>query len=164
MAEDAAANAAMIERFYAAFGRRDHAEMGNCYIGDVRFSDPAFGELHGPEVRAMWRMLCERGTDLEISFRDVEAHDDRGSAHWAADYTFSATGRKVHNEIDAGFRFRDGLIAEHDDRFSLWRWSRQALGPTGLLLGWSPIVRSKVNSQARSNLREYMAGGPHAAV
>jgi ketosteroid isomerase-like protein len=157
VAEDAAANAALIERFYDALGRRDHAELARCYASDARFSDPAFGELRGPEVPAMWRMLCERGTDLEVSYRDVEAHDDRGSAHWDADYTFSATGRRVHNSIDASFRFRDGLIAEHDDTFSMWRWSRQALGPTGLLLGWSPVVRGRVTEQARSNLREFMA-------
>jgi ketosteroid isomerase-like protein len=159
---DAAANAALIERFYSAFGRRDAAEMGRCYTPDARFSDPAFGELRGEEVPAMWRMLCERGEDLEIEVRDVEASGDRGSAHWDADYTFSATGRKVHNEIDASFRFSDGLIAEHDDSFSLWRWSGQALGPIGLVLGWSPIVRSRINSQARSNLRAFMAGSSDA--
>jgi ketosteroid isomerase-like protein len=158
VAEDSVANAALIDSFYQAFARRDHADMARCYAPDARFSDPAFGELHGDEVTAMWRMLCERGEDLEIHVRDVEASGDRGSAHWDADYTFSTTGRKVHNEIDASFRFRDGLIGEHDDSFSLWRWSRQALGPIGLVLGWSPIVRSKVNGQARENLRAFMAG------
>jgi ketosteroid isomerase-like protein len=157
VAEDATANAALIERFYEAFGRRDHAEMARCYAPDARFSDPAFGELKGPEVPAMWQMLCERGEDLAVRCRDVEAEGDRGSAHWDADYTFSATGRRVHNSIDASFRFRDGLVAEHDDRFSMWRWSRQALGPTGLLFGWSPVVRQRVTEQARENLREFMA-------
>lgn len=159
MTADAAAHAALIERFYSAFGRRDHAEMAACYQPDARFSDPAFGELRGHEVTAMWRMLCERGTDLEIAFRDVEASGDSGSAHWDADYTFGATGRRVHNEIDASFRFRDGLIAEHDDRFSFWRWSRQALGPAGAALGWTPLLRGKVRGQARAQLREFMATG-----
>jgi ketosteroid isomerase-like protein len=157
VSEDAAANAALISRFYEAFGRRDHAEMARCYAPNARFSDPAFGELQGAEVPAMWRMLCERGKDLEVRYRDVETHDDRGSAHWDADYTFSATGRKVHNSIDASFRFADGLIAEHDDRFGMWRWSRQALGPTGLFFGWSPVVKKRVTEQARENLSEFMA-------
>jgi ketosteroid isomerase-like protein len=157
VSEDAAANAALISRFYEAFGRRDHVEMARCYAPNARFSDPAFGELQGAEVPAMWRMLCERGNDLEVSYRDVETHDDRGSAHWDADYTFSATGRKVHNSIDASFRFADGLIAEHDDRFGMWRWSRQALGPTGLFFGWSPVVKKRVTEQARENLSEFMA-------
>jgi ketosteroid isomerase-like protein len=148
---------AVIERFYSAFARKDYQEMAACYLPQVRFSDPAFGELDGDEARAMWHMFCERGEDLTVSFRDVQAWDERGSAHWDADYTFSATGRPVHNEIEARFKFRDGLIAEHRDSFDFWRWSRQALGPAGLALGWTPLVRRKVRSQARGTLREYMA-------
>jgi ketosteroid isomerase-like protein len=155
--EDPAANAALIERFYSAFARRDHAEMARCYAPDARFSDPAFGELRGAEVTAMWRMLCERAEDLKLRYDNVEAADESGSAFWEADYTFTATGRPVNNRITATFRFRDGLIAEHDDRFDFWRWSRQALGPVGLLLGWTPLVRSRVRNQARENLREFMA-------
>lgn len=155
--EDAAANAALIDRFYSAFARRDHAAMAACYAPDPRFSDPVFTDLRGGEVSAMWRMLCERGSDLELSHSGVEASGDRGSAHWEADYTFSATGRRVHNSIDASFVFRDGLIAEHTDRFGLWSWSRQALGPIGLLLGWSPPVQARIRRQADENLREFMA-------
>jgi ketosteroid isomerase-like protein len=159
VAEDAAANAELIDRFYAAFARRDHETMAACYAPDARFSDPVFQDLRGEEVPAMWRMLCERGRDLELSHSRVQAEGDRGSAHWEADYTFSRTGRRVHNEIDAAFRFRDGLIAEHSDEFDLWRWTRQALGPVGVLLGWAPPLQSKVRGQARQGLDEFMAAG-----
>jgi ketosteroid isomerase-like protein len=162
VAEDAAANAALIERFYSAFARKDGETMAACYGPDARFSDPAFGELSGEQAAAMWRMFCDGEGRLEVAFSDVEASGDRGSASWSADYDFPTTGRPVHNEIEASFRFHDGLIAEHDDRFDFWRWSRQALGPIGLLLGWSPIVRGQVRSQARKRLDEYMAGRPAA--
>jgi uncharacterized protein (TIGR02246 family) len=155
--DDAGANAALIDRFYDAFGRRDAETMAACYAPDATFSDPVFQNLRGAEVPSMWRMLCEGASDLTIVHRDVRVEGDRGAAHWDADYTFSATGRPVHNEIDAGFVFRDGLIAEHVDRFDLWKWTRQALGPVGLLLGWSPPVRGKVRSQARARLDQYMA-------
>lgn len=158
MAEDAAANEALIDRFYTAFGRRDHETMAACYADDAHFSDPVFRDLHGDEVRSMWRMLCERGLDLEIEHSDVRADGERGSAHWEADYTFTGTGRQVHNVIDAEFRFENGLIAEHTDRFGLWAWSRQALGPVGLLAGWSPPIQNKIRGQARENLRSFMAG------
>jgi ketosteroid isomerase-like protein len=151
-------NAALIDRFYTAFAARDHEAMAACYAPDPSFSDPVFQDLRGPEVTAMWRMLCERGTDLDLSHSNVEADAERGSAHWDADYTFSATGRRVHNSIDANFRFRDGLISEHTDRFDLWAWSRQALGPVGVLLGWSPPVQGKIRSQARENLEKFMEG------
>lgn len=151
-------NVELVDRFYTAFGRRDAEAMAACYAPDATFSDPVFQDLRGDEVTAMWRMLCERGTDLELVHSAVEADDARGSAHWEADYTFGATGRKVHNEIDAVFRFRDGVIAEHTDSFDLWRWARQALGPIGVLAGWSPPVQGKVRAQARAGLKEFMAG------
>ena len=41
--------------------------------------------------------------------------DDRGgSAHWEAWYTFSATGRKVHNVVEANFEFADGRVLRPD--------------------------------------------------
>jgi ketosteroid isomerase-like protein len=155
---DAAANAALIDRFYEAFARRDAEAMASCYAPDATFSDPVFRGLEGEEVTAMWRMLCERGEDLEISHRDVEADGERGSVHWSADYTFQTTGRKVHNEIDASFVFRDGLIAEHVDSFGLYRWVRQAFGPLGTLLGWSGRFHGKLRQSARARLDDYMAG------
>jgi hypothetical protein len=105
----------------------------------------------------MWQMLCERAKDFSLEFRDVSADDTAGSAHWEARYTFSATGRRVHNRIDASFRFRDGQIIEHRDRFPMWAWTRMALGAPGWLLGWTPIVQGKVRRTARAGLDAYMA-------
>ena len=56
----------LIERFYAAFDRHDGDAMAACYTPDVRFSDPAFGELRGPQAGAMLRMLTSRSTDLRV--------------------------------------------------------------------------------------------------
>ncbi len=147
-------NAALIDRFYAAFARRDWAGMAACYHPEVHFSDEAF-DLHGADAGMMWRMLCTNGRDLELTWRDVSADDARGRAHWDARYTFSATGRKVLNRIDARFDFRDGLIVRHVDRFDFWAWSRQALGAPGLLLGWTPMLRAKVRATAARNLAAF---------
>lgn len=150
-------NAQLIETFYRAFQRRDAEAMAACYAVDVVFEDPAFGQLRGVDAGDMWRMLCARAKDLEVRFSDVQADDTGGSAHWEADYLFSQTGRTVHNRIDATFRFRDRLIVEHRDRFDLWAWSRQALGLPGVLLGWSPLLRNKVRSQARRGLTQFQS-------
>ncbi len=107
----------------------------------------------------MWAMLCERGKDLQIEFCDVEADEAAGGAHWDATYTFSTTGRKVHNSIDARFTFRDGRIIRHVDTFDFWRWSRQALGLPGVLLGWSGFLRAKVAGTASRNLARFAACG-----
>lgn len=140
-----------VETLYRAMQRRDGAAMAACYTADARFRDPVF-ELHGERIGAMWRMLCERGKDLRVEFADVRADGERGSADWQAWYTFSKTGRPVHNIIHAEFRFRDGFICEHIDNFNFWRWSRQALGPLGLLLGWSGLVQNKVRAEAARSL------------
>jgi ketosteroid isomerase-like protein len=149
-------NAQLISTFYSAFQRRDADAMAACYHPEAEFSDPAFPGLRHAEVTSMWRMLAERGKDLELTFTDVQADDRTGRAHWDARYTFGATGRKVLNRIDAEFEFRDGKILRHTDRFDFWRWSSQALGPVGMLLGWTPFLRNKVRSQARASLEKFM--------
>jgi ketosteroid isomerase-like protein len=152
-----AANEALIERFYGAFAQRDGAGMAACYAPDVHFSDPVFTDLHGREAGAMWRMLTERGTDLRVELLERSADGDRGTAHWRAHYTFTQTGRPVVNDVRASLRLGDGLIGEHIDDFDFHRWARQALGPTGLLLGWTPLLRSAVRRKARAGLDEFLA-------
>ena len=61
------------------------------------------------------------------------------------------------NDVHASFQFADGLIAEHEDRFDFHRWARQALGLPGLLLGWTPLLRSAVRRRARASLDEFLA-------
>jgi ketosteroid isomerase-like protein len=151
----ATANAALIERFYAAFARRDAPGMLACYHADVSFSDPVFPALDAKGVATMWTMLCKRGKDLELVASDIAADQTTGRAHWIAHYTFSGTGRRVTNHIDASFDFRDGLIIRHVDRFNLWRWAAMALGTKGALLGWLPPVRSAIRGQAAVALAAY---------
>ena len=156
-------NAELIARFYAAFAALDDAAMAACYARHARFQDPVFTLEGRDAIGSMWAMLCEAtrkgGRDAwRLEWRDVEAEGNGGRAHWEAHYRFSATGRLVHNRIDAAFRFQDGLIAEHVDRFDFWAWSRQALGAPGLLLGWTPLLRNKVRAQAATKLALYRAG------
>ncbi|MEM1117528.1 MAG: nuclear transport factor 2 family protein [Bacteroidota bacterium] len=155
------ANADLVDRFYAAFAQRDAAAMRACYHPEVRFRDEVF-DLHGARAGAMWTMLCDAGADLVVTHRDVRADAASGSARWEARYTFSATGRAVHNIIEAAFTFEDGLIRTHTDRFDAWRWSRQALGAPGLLLGWTPWLQSKVRSEAARRLDRYIDTHPEA--
>jgi len=153
---DAQRNTDLIERFYRAFQQRDGDTMATCYDPNATFRDPVFS-LTGAHIGAMWKMLCSRGADLRVEFDSVAADASTGSAHWQAWYTFSTTGRPVHNIVRARFRFAGSLIAEHVDEFDFWRWSRQALGPAGALLGWTPILRRKVQAQAARTLERYEA-------
>ena len=149
-------HALLIERFYRSFQQRDYRGMIACYHPDVAFSDPVFTDLRGWRAAAMWRMLCERGTDLTLTFEGIAADERRGRAHWEAHYTFGATRRKVVNVIDAEFEFADGLMVRHRDTFNLWRWAGMALGIKGALLGWFPPIQNAIRAQAAQGLEQFI--------
>jgi ketosteroid isomerase-like protein len=157
IAADAAAHTALIQAFYAALDRHDADAMLACYGPDVRFSDPVFPDLDAAGAAAMWRMLCSRGKDLAAVASGISADTTTGRAHWDATYTYSATGRRVLNRIDATFTFRDGRIVRHQDRFDLHRWATQALGLKGALLGWLPPVQKAIRRQAAAALAAWQA-------
>lgn len=147
----------LLNKFYSAFADHDAKAMSECYHPDVVFSDPAFGELKGREVPAMWRMLIKRsGGRLEVGFSNVKANENIGSADWTAMYVFSKTGRHVINIVHAEFEFKDGLIIRHNDTFDFAQWARQALGFKGFLLGRTNFLKNKVRQQARQSLTHYM--------
>jgi len=149
--------AELIERFYACFRERDAEGMRACYHPEIVFSDPVFGELRGAHAGEMWAMLCSRAKDLEIACSGVTADAGEGRAHWEATYTFTHTGRRVHNVIEARFGFRDGLIVRHDDSFDLYRWARMAFGPIGTLLGWTPFFQGKIRANAKRGFESWLA-------
>jgi hypothetical protein len=149
-------NAEVISRFYSAFAQKDHHAMASCYAPSVRFGDPVFTNLDYDRATSMWRMFCETGNDLSISFGSVEADDVRGSATWEASYIFSSSGRRVLNHIDASFEFLDGLITVHRDSFDFYAWTKMALGPVGWALGWTPLLKKKVRRMASGQLDRFI--------
>lgn len=159
-------NAQTLSNFYAAFARLDADAMSQCYADEAVFDDEVFSLRGKREVMGMWRMLTaatkEKGRDVwRLESSGIEADGKTGKAHWDAYYRFSATGRMVHNSIAAEFTFNgQGLIATHRDSFDFWKWSRQALGAPGVLLGWTPLLRGKVKAQAAANLAKFMARNP----
>lgn len=146
----------LITKFYSAFQQRDWRTMQTCYHEEVIFNDPAFTNLQSKQAKAMWHMLAENAKDFSLVFSQVMATDSEGSCHWEATYSFSRTGRKVVNKIDASFQFKDGLIHRHTDRFDFWKWTRMALGTSGILLGWTPFLQNKVKATAMSGLAKFI--------
>lgn len=102
-------------------------------------------------------MLCQtqQGKDFKVITSNIEYTHEAGKARWEAYYTFSKTGRKVHNVINATFKFKDCKIINHVDRFSLYRWSRQAMGIKGLMFGWTGGFKRKLNAQTKILLSEF---------
>lgn len=159
-------NEQTLTRFYTAFAALDADTMAACYAEDATFTDPAFSLYDRRDISGMWHMLCaatqaKNRQDWRLEFSDVQADDSAGRAHWEAHYRFSVSGRLVHNIIEARFTFNpDGLIASHHDSFDFWRWSRQALGMGGWVLGWSGLFRKQVKAQTRAALDNYLAKHP----
>ncbi|HKK39170.1 MAG TPA: nuclear transport factor 2 family protein [Cryomorphaceae bacterium] len=154
---NSSAHKKLITDFYKAFIRLDGESMAACYHEKIVFEDPAFGTLKEERAGNMWRMLCQsqKGKDFIITFSDVSTDDEKGSAHWEAKYTFSKTGRKVHNKINAHFEFADGKIVKHRDDFDLKKWAKQAMGFKGTLLGGTAFFKKKLQEQTNGMLDKF---------
>ena len=155
MSATADSNKELIRHLYDALGRNDGEAMAALYAPNGHFRDPVFGKLTGEEAGNMWRMLTSRSRDLKVELAEHDADDASGTARWIARYTFTPTKRSVVNEGRASFRFEDGKIVEHVDRFSFYRWARQALGPVGSLFGWSPPLVVGMRYRARKDLARF---------
>jgi ketosteroid isomerase-like protein len=149
-------NVDLMMRFFTGLREADIDVIRACYAPDVTYRDPVFGELHGERAIDMWRMIFSRdGDPLRISFDHLVADDHTGSARWEARYVFTRSGRAVHNIIVARFRFDAGRIVEHRDSYSVYRWTRMALGTTGHLLGWTPPLRVALRRQTAKRLDQF---------
>ncbi|HXS54673.1 MAG TPA: nuclear transport factor 2 family protein [Hanamia sp.] len=149
-------NEQLIRTFYQSFQNRDYRAMQYCYADDAIFSDAIFKNLDSKQVKAMWEMLIKRGKNFSLTFDNIKAGENAGSADWIATYKFSATNRKVINLVRANFIFENNKIIRHTDDFDFYKWSRQALGLPALLLGWTPFFKSKVRRSALKGLEAYM--------
>ncbi len=152
-------NEQLIHNFYTAFQQLDAKAMNACYSDDIVFYDPVFELLRADEAKAMWEMLCKNAKDFTLSFENIkDLGDNYYTCDWVASYTFSKTGRKVVNKIKAHMMIVDGIIIEHSDAFSLHKWSIQALGFSGWLLGWNSFYQRKIKNTARRNLLRFREG------
>lgn len=150
-------NEEIIEKFYKSMANRDVEGMVSCYHPEVQFEDPAFGVLKGERACDMWRMLFGHNKALiQVSYSQIQANEQEGSAHWTAEYVFRQTGKKVFNEIDAQFTFKDGKIFRHKDHFDLYKWSQQAFGLTGYLMGWTNFFKQKLQKKTKENLNFFI--------
>ena len=150
-------NKQLVERFYTAFQQLDYKTMQDCYSDDAIFNDPAFGLLQGEEVKAMWEMLCKRAKDFSLVYSNIVLLDEEyATCNWTATYIFSATGRKVVNNITAHLRIKNGKIIEHSDAFKLSKWAAQALGWEGILFGWAGFMKRAIQKNARKGLTNFM--------
>ncbi|MDO6492994.1 MAG: nuclear transport factor 2 family protein [Cellulophaga sp.] len=158
-------NKELIQKFYTSFSNADIKGMLSCYHDDITFTDPAFGTLQGNRAKAMWQMLLSRSNGgTQITFNSITTNKNKGSVHWKAVYTYGSKKRKVTNNITANFTFLDGKIIEHVDTFNLWNWSKQALGISGYLLGWSSFFKSKIQTKTNNLLDTFISSSKNTEL
>jgi SnoaL-like domain len=147
----------LIEKFFTAFQKLDYTAMNACYSDDVAFYDPMFELLRGNEAKAMWQMLCTNAKNFTLTFDSIKnLEDGYYTCNWCATYNFSKTDNLVVNKIKAHMKIENGLIIEHSDAWSLAKWSAQAMGFSGWLLGWAGFYRRKLKNGAKRNLMGFM--------
>ena len=151
-------NNEIIKNFYSAFTKGDANTMISFYSDNVVFTDPAFGTLKGKKAKAMWKMLLSNKKSLaNVSFNSIkETNNTNVSAKWTATYNYGPKSRKVVNNVSAEFEFKDDKIIKHTDNFNLWNWSKQALGTSGYLLGWSNFMKNKIQEGANQKLNNFL--------
>lgn len=149
----------VIEKFYNAFKEGNAEEMVSCYDDNIIFEDPAFGELKGEKAKMMWKMLLsKKEARAEISYSTIIIDNTvtRGTAKWTARYTYGPAKRKVVNHVNATFEIKNNKITRHTDNFNFWKWSMQALGFTGYVLGWSSFMKNKVQGFTNKALEQFI--------
>ena len=150
-------NTETIKKFYTSFSNGNVNEMLECYHKDIVFQDPVFGELKGERAFKMWEMLLsQKKEDTIISFNTIEATNETGKVNWVAKYLYGEKKRKVINNVSARFKFKDGKIIEHFDTFNLWKWTKQALGISGFLIGWTPFMKNKIQQTTNNKLDDFI--------
>lgn len=72
-------------------------------------------------------LLSQKKADTKVTFENINASVENGSANWQAKYVYGNKQRKVTNNVSAQFKFKDGKIIENIDSFNLWKWSQKRL-------------------------------------
>ncbi|WP_034924172.1 nuclear transport factor 2 family protein [Gillisia sp. CAL575] len=147
----------LIQKFYNSFSDGNAKGMIACYHKDIIFQDPAFGILRGKRAKDMWEMLLSnKDSNASINYEILEVDDKRAKIFWKAEYKYGPKRRAVVNEVTANFIFKDGKILKHIDDFNLWAWSKQALGASGYLLGWSSYMKHQIQKKTEGLLSTYI--------
>ncbi len=148
-------NYQLLLTFFTAFAKKDLDAMLDCYHKNVVYDDVSFGKQQQEKAKAVWRFLIKNvGEKAVITFSNIQTSATSGQANGTITYYFGK--RKITNEITATFHFQDGKIIYHKDEYNLWKWSQQAFGFVGYLIGWSLAFRWLIRWQMQRSLQAFI--------
>ena len=131
--------------------------MNSLYHKEAFFEDPAFGRINVARASMMWTMLTTSKNLDAIDYEILASSEEEVRVFWQAYYRFGPKERPVHNKIISTLRFKDGLIVDHKDEFSLYRWAIQALGGMAYLMAWTPYFKKKLQQETNKRLDRFIA-------
>jgi SnoaL-like domain len=157
----------VVGRFFEAFAASDWQTMARCYHDKASFSDPVYPDLREERIVYMWHQLLggietsksKRGSkkssslnNLKLEYRVLFGDERKAQVQWTATYLYEK--RSVSNQVLSTLAIWDDKIVRQVDEYNFWRWSRQALGLTGLAFGAMPWYQRSVQRSAQSRLEQ----------
>lgn len=143
-----------IMAFFEAYSRRNTGDMCNRYSSLIYYSDPVFGLLKDEQVIKMWQFRVANSNELSLIYGNIsDRGDNYYTCEWTATYRFAPTGKKIIHKAKAYMKVEDGIITEHSDAYSFYKWIRQAYGISGWILGWSSVYKKRVRKKLLEQLQ-----------
>lgn len=157
----------VVDRFFEAFSASDWQTMARCYHDKASFSDPVYPDLREERIVYMWHQLLSAAetsnlnsgrkkslslNNLKLEYRVLFGDERKAQVLWTASYRYG--NRSVSNEVLSTLAIWDDKIVRQVDEYNFWRWSRQALGLTGLAFGTMPWYQRSVQRSAQSRLEQ----------
>ena len=164
-------NLATVEKFFRSYLKRDFVGMQSCLDEDVHFSDYAFDDIHGAQVRAMWQWFCTRTPPITmLGYKVLREDGDQVIARYRIRYLFQledkAEPRTMDYLIGSTFTLSGGRIVEQKDWFfelSEFEFAKRLVGLPKALLAYTPFLRKVIRRKMADKLADFMAAPPAMA-
>lgn len=152
--------AALVARFFEAFGRGDAQQMAACYHSMSSYSNPVLPDLRGPLPGAMWSLALSRARSLRLDWQVVFADARKAQVRWCV--RWSRGRRSLRLDGVSTLSIWDGGIVRQVDEFRFAQWAGQVLGLRGRLLAVLPPLRRAVQRRALAAVQAHAAPGDPA--
>jgi hypothetical protein len=164
-------NAATVETFFRSYLKRDFVGMQACLDEAVRFSDYAFEDIQGSQVRAMWQWYCTRMPPIAMmGYKILREEGDQVIARYRIRYFFQldekSQPRTMDYVIGSTFTLAGGKILEQKDWFydlSEFEFAKRLVGLPKALLAYTPVLRKLIGKKMAERLADFMATPPAIA-
>ncbi len=137
----------IVNTFYEALNKGDIKTIRQLYHPEAVYKSEMF-TLKGQEVFALWYTASQPEMNLKVECTSLKEVNNEVHTTWNISYQLSVVNRTVKLSEIGLFRFKDGKIIFHQDKYSFYSWCKQTFGPIGWLFGWTTWLKKRVSKQA----------------